>query len=67
MKPTTASLFMIQRDYCPLSVLLNRAQRQAVAYHITDEEESFTFQDGSVLIHEFATEGEKDTLHTEQN
>lgn len=67
MKPTTASLFMIQRDYCPLSVLLNRAQRQAVAYHITDEAEAFTFQDGSVLIHEFATEGEKDTLHTEQN
>lgn len=63
MKPTTASLFLIQRDYCPLSVLLRRAQRQAVRYLITDEAETFEFADGSVLVHTFATECEGDRLY----
>ena len=67
MKPTTASLFVLQRDYCPLSILLNRAQRQAVAYTIDQDAEYFTFRDGSTLIHTFETEGEKDILCTEQN
>lgn len=64
MKPTTASLFVLQRDYCPLAVLLRRAQRQAVQYTIDQDAEYFTFQDGSTLIHMFATESERDTLHT---
>lgn len=63
MKPTTASLFMLQRDYCPLSVLLRRAQRQAVCFKLNDEAEAFIFADGSVLIHEFATEDEKDSIY----
>ena len=66
MKPTTASLFMIQRDYCPLSVLLNRAQRQAVRFSIDDKAEAFIFADRSILIHEFATEDESDCLYTVQ-
>lgn len=66
MKPTTASLFLIQRDYCPLSVLLRRAQRQAVSYRITDEAETFVFRDGSVLIHEFATEVDADSIYVAQ-
>lgn len=64
MKPTTASLFVLQRDYCPLSILLNRAQRQAVQYNIDQDAETFVFADGSTLIHTFATESERDTLHT---
>lgn len=67
MKPTTASLFLIQRDYCPLTILLNRAQRQAVRYSIDQDAEYFTFQDGSTLIHTFATECEKNTLLAERN
>lgn len=67
MKPTTASLFMIQRDYCPLSVLLNRAQRQAVQYNIDDEAEYFAFKDGSTLVHEFATEDAKDSIYVKHN
>lgn len=63
MKPTTASLFLIQRDYCPLSVLLKRAQRQAVHYSITDEAETFVFADGSTLIHAFMTEDDDDRLY----
>lgn len=63
MKPTTANLFLIQRDYCPLTVLLNRAQRQAVHYTITDEAETFVFADGSTLTHVFATECEDDRLY----
>lgn len=63
MKPTTAGLFMIQQDYCPLTVLLNRAQRQAVAYSINDDAESFTFKDGSILVHIFATEDDDDSLY----
>lgn len=66
MKPTTAGLFMIQRDYCPLYVLLRRAQRQAVSYRLTDEAEAFTFADGSVLIHEFATEVDADSIYVAQ-
>lgn len=65
MKPTTASLFLIQRDYCPLTIMLNRAQRQSVAYHIDSEKETFEFADGSVLIHTFETESEKATFHVE--
>lgn len=63
MKPTTASLFLIQKDYCPLRILLNRAQRQAVRYNIDDEAEYFTFADGSTLTHIFATECEGDRLY----
>ena len=63
MKPTTASLFLIQRDYCPLSVLLRRAQRQAVCFSIDDKTEVFVFADKSILIHEFATEDEKDCIY----
>lgn len=63
MKPTTASLFLIQRDYCPLSVLLRRAQRQAVCFRIDDEAEAFIFADGSILIHEFATETDGDSIY----
>lgn len=63
MKPTTASLFIIQRDYCPLAVLLRRAQRQSVHYFIDEEIEIFTFRDGSKLIHEFLTEAENDALY----
>lgn len=63
MKPTTASLFLIQRDYCPLRILLNRAQRQAVRYSIDDTQETFEFADGSVLVHTFATECEGDRLY----
>lgn len=63
MKPTTASLFMLQRDYCPLSILLRRAQRQAVRFSIDDKTEVFVFADKSVLIHEFATEDEKDSIY----
>lgn len=64
MKPTAANIFMIQKDYCPLSVLLRRAQRQAVQYTIDQDAETFVFTDGSTLIHTFATECEGDTLHT---
>ena len=63
MKPTTASLFVLQRDYCPLSILLRRALRQAVSYRITNEAETFVFEDGSVLIHEFATEVDADSIY----
>lgn len=63
MKPTTASLFLLQRDYCPLSVLLSRAQRQAVHYSITDEAEYFTFRDGSTLTHVFSHEDDDDRLY----
>jgi hypothetical protein len=63
MKPTTASLFLIQRDYCPLSMLLRRAQRQAVCFSIDDKTEVFVFADGSVLIHEFATETDDDSIY----
>lgn len=63
MKPTTASLFLIQRDYCPLYVLLNRAQRQAVRFSIDDKAEAFIFADGSILIHEFATETDDDSIY----
>lgn len=63
MTPTTASLFLIQRDYCPMTILLNRAQRQAVSYRLTDEAEAFIFADGSVLIHEFATEVDADSIY----
>ena len=66
MKPTTAGLFMIQRDYCPLSILLSRAQRQAVRFSIDDESEAFVFADGSILIHEFATETDDDCIYTVQ-
>lgn len=67
MKPTTANLFLIQRDYCPLTILLRRAQRQAVSYSLTDEAEAFTFADGSVLIHGFATEVDADSIYVAQN
>lgn len=63
MKPTTASLFLLQRDYCPLAVMLRRAHRQAVKYIITDAAEYFLFRDGSLLIHFFATEDEDDLLY----
>lgn len=63
MKPTTASLFVLQREFCPLSVMLKRAHRQAVKYAISDEAEYFRFKDGSVLIHIFATEDEDDRLY----
>lgn len=63
MKPTTASLFMLQRDYCPLSILLRRAQRQAVCFSLNDEAEAFIFADGSVLLHEFATETDDDSIY----
>lgn len=66
MTVTTANLFMIQRDYCPLSVLLCRAQRQAVRFSIDDKAEAFIFADGSILIHEFATEDENDCIYTVQ-
>lgn len=63
MKPTTAGLFMIQRDYCPLSILLRRAQRQAVRFSLNEETEAFIFADGSILIHEFATETDDDSIY----
>lgn len=62
MKPTTASLFVLQRDYCPLTVMLRRAHRQAVQYRIDDEAEYFIFRDRSTLTHVFATECEDDRL-----
>lgn len=64
--PTTASLFVLQRDYCPLTILLSRAQRQAVNYLITDEVETFVFEDKSILIHEFATEVDADNIYVAQ-
>lgn len=67
MKPTTASLFLIQRDYCPLSVLLHRAHRQAVQYSIDAEAEYFTFKDGSTLIHTFMTMDANDSISVAQN
>lgn len=67
MKPTTANLFLIQRDYCPLTLLLRRAHRQAVQYRIDDEAETFIFQDGSTLIHAFMTEDEDDALYSVLN
>lgn len=63
MKPTSASLFVLQRDYCSLSILLKRAQRQAVQYTIDQDAEYFTFADGSTLTHTFATESEGDRLY----
>lgn len=63
MTITTASLFLIQRDYCPLSILLRRAQRQAVCFSLNEEAEAFIFADGSILIHEFATETDDDSIY----
>lgn len=63
MTPTTASLFALQREFCPLSLMLRRAHRQAVKYVISDEAEYFVFKDESVLIHYFATEEEDDRLY----
>lgn len=63
MKPTTASLFVLQRDYCPLAMVLKRAQRQAVQYRIDDEAEYFIFKDGSTLTHVFMTEDDDDRLY----
>lgn len=62
-KLTAAQVMFIQRDYCPLSVLLGRAQRQAVSFSLNDEAEVFIFADGSILIHEFATETEDDSIY----
>ena len=63
MKPTSASLFALQREFCPLAMMLKRAHRQAVKYVISDEAEYFLFKDGSLLIHYFATETEDDRLY----
>lgn len=63
MTPTTASLFALQKDFCPLSLMLRRAHRQAVKYVISDEAEYFVFKDESVLIHYFATETEGDRIY----
>ena len=63
MKPTAASLFALQKDYCPLTLMLKRARRQAVKYVLTDEAEYFLFEDESLLIHYFATEEEDDRLY----
>ena len=63
MTPTSASLFALQRDYCPLTLMLKRARRQAVKYVISDEAEYFVFKDESVLIHYFATETEDDRIY----
>ena len=63
MRPTAASLFALQRDFCPLTLMLKRARRQAVKYVLDDEAEYFLFRDGSLLIHFFATEEEDDRLY----
>ena len=63
MKPTAASLFALQREFCPLTVMLKRARRQATKYVVSDEAEYFVFKDESVLIHFFATEEEDDRLY----
>lgn len=63
MKPTTASLFALQKDFCPLTLMLRRAHRQAVKYVLSEEAEYFVFKDESLLIHFFATETEDDRLY----
>lgn len=63
MKPTAASLFALQRDFCPLTLMLRRAHRQAVKYVLSDEAEYFVFKDESVLIHYFKTETEDDRFY----
>ena len=60
---TAASLFALQKDYCPLSLMLKRARRQAIKYVLTEEAEYFLFGDESLLIHYFATEEEDDRLY----